>query len=91
MKHLSKVLFILLIPFVWAEEIEVSAKELIGDEQRKLTQLKGNVEVKRAKDNLKADEAFIYLDSNNRPNRMQAIGNVRFWLTLQDGDRKSVV
>ncbi|MDE5925758.1 MAG: lipopolysaccharide transport periplasmic protein LptA [Helicobacter sp.] len=87
MKKLFKVLLLLLIPFVWAEEIEVSAKELIGDERRKLTQLKGNVEVKRAKDNLKADEAFIYLDSNNRPNKMQAIGNVRFWLTLQDGRR----
>lgn len=71
--------------FAVANEIEVSAKEFIGDEQKKLTQLKGNVEIKRAKDRLIANEAFIFLDSNNRPNKMQALGNVRFWLTLKDG------
>lgn len=85
MKVLAGILFVFCISYVWADEIEVTAKELIGDEQRKLTQLKGNVEVKRATDRLKANEAWIYLDSNNRPNKMQALGDVHFWLTLQDG------
>ncbi|MBD5165644.1 lipopolysaccharide transport periplasmic protein LptA [Helicobacter sp.] len=85
MKVLVRFLLVFLISCAWAEEIEVSAKELIGDEKRKLTQLKGNVEVRRANDLLKANEAWIYLDTNNRPNKMQAKGNVRFWLTLQDG------
>ncbi|TLD88146.1 lipopolysaccharide transport periplasmic protein LptA [Helicobacter sp. MIT 05-5294] len=85
MKFLAGFLLVFFVSFAWADEIEVSAKELIGDEKRKMTQLKGNVEVKRANDLLKANEAWIYLDSNNRPNKMQAKGNVRFWLTLQDG------
>ncbi len=87
MKVLMRFLLVFLVSFAWTEEIEVSAKELIGDELRKRTQLKGNVEVKRANDLLKADEAWIYLDANNRPNKMQATGNVHFWLTLQDGRR----
>lgn len=68
-----------------AGEIEVSAKEFIGDEKQKLTQLKGGVEIKRDKDRLTSKEAFMYLDSNNHPNKFQAIGEVRFWLTLKDG------
>ncbi len=66
-------------------EIEVRAKEFIGDEKKKITQLKGNVEILRATDKLRADEAFVYLDSNNRPDKMKAVGNVHFWLTLKDG------
>ena len=84
MKYLALILS-LCFTFVMANEIEVSAKEFIGDEQKRLTQLKGNVEIKRAKDRLTANEAFIFLDSNNRPNKMLAIGNVRFWITLKDG------
>ncbi|WP_299549972.1 lipopolysaccharide transport periplasmic protein LptA [uncultured Helicobacter sp.] len=83
MKFLVGILFLGL--FAFANEIEVSAQEFIGDEKKKLTHLKGNVEIKRAKDRLVAKEAFVFLDSNNRPNKMQAIGNVRFWLELKDG------
>ena len=61
MRILVGIALLFLNHFVLANEIEVSAKELIADEKRKITQLKGNVEVKRAKDNLKANEAFIYL------------------------------
>ena len=49
MKYLALILS-LCFTFVMANEIEVSAKEFIGDEQKRLTQLKGNVEIKRAKD-----------------------------------------
>ena len=83
MKFLVGILFLGL--FAFANEIEVSAQEFIGDEKKKLTHLKGNVEINRAKDRLVAKEAFVFLDSNNRPNKMQAIGNVRFWLELKDG------
>ena len=47
MKVFIGISLVILSHFVWANEIEVSAKELIGDEQNKLTRLKGNVEVKR--------------------------------------------
>lgn len=83
MKLLIGFLFLGLLLF--ADEIEVSAQEFIGDEKKKLTHLKGNVEIKRASNRLVANEAFVYFDSNNRPNKMQAIGNVHFWLVLKDG------
>ncbi len=87
MKVLMRFLLVFLVSFAWTEEIEVSAKELIGDELHKRTQLKGNVEVKRANDLLQSDEAWIYFDANNRPNKKQATGNVHFLLTLQNGSR----
>ena len=65
MKYLILILS-LYFTFAVANEIEVSAKEFIGDEQKKLTQLKGNVEIKRAKDRLTANEAFIFLDSTHK-------------------------
>lgn len=76
--------FLLFLGFLSADEIEVSALEFIGDEKKKITYLKGNVDIKRAQDRLKAKEARIYLDKNNKPETMEAIGNVQFWLTLEN-------
>ncbi|MCI5968506.1 lipopolysaccharide transport periplasmic protein LptA [Helicobacter sp.] len=83
MKYLIGILFLAL--FAFSEEIEVSAQEFVGDEKKKFTHLKGNVEIKRSSDRLVSNEAFVYLDSNNRPSKMQALGNVRFWFKLKDG------
>lgn len=83
MKALIGILLVSLLTY--ANEIEVSAQEFIGDEKNKLTYLKGNVEIKRGGDHLIANEAFVYLDTNNRPSKIQAISNVRFWLKLKDG------
>lgn len=83
---MKKILLLLLLATqLFANEIEISAKELIADEKKKITHLKGNVEIKRLKDKLNANEAFIFLDSNNRPTKMQALGNVRFIFTFKDG------
>lgn len=80
-----KFLFLLLIclNIAFSDEIEVSAIEFIGSNKDKITQLKGNVEVKRGDDILKSNEAFIYLNNNNKPIKMRAIGDVKFWLTLE--------
>ena len=83
MKYLLLILFFVLHP-LFADEIVVNAQELIADEKRKITQLKGNVQVIRGDDKLEGDEAYIYLDKNNRPEKMHAIGKVHFWLTLKD-------
>lgn len=79
-------IFTLFLPLL-ADEIIIDARELIADEKSKITQLKGNVQVIRLEDKLNCDEAFIFLDKNNKPNKMQALGNVKFWLTLE-GNRK---
>ncbi len=79
-------ILMLFLPLL-SDEIIIDAKELIADEKSKITQLKGNVQVVRLEDKLNCDEAFIFLDKNNKPSKMQALGNVKFWLTL-DGNRK---
>ncbi|MDA3969162.1 LptA/OstA family protein [Helicobacter ibis] len=87
MKYLIFVLFILCA--LRADKIEVSAKEFIGSSKDRITKLKGNVEVKRANDVLNSKEAFIYLDSNNKPTKMRAIGDVKFAIALQDNRKFS--
>ena len=76
--------FLLFLGFLSADEIEVSALEFIGDEKKKITYLKGNVDIKRAQDRLKAKEARIYLDKKNKPEKMEALGGVEFWITLEN-------
>ncbi|MDD6056026.1 MAG: LptA/OstA family protein [Helicobacter sp.] len=83
MKFLIFLMFFCLNAF--ANEIQISAKELIADEKKRLTHLKGGVEIKRLSDKLSAEEAYIFLDSNNRPTKMQAKGGVKFFFTLKDG------
>ena len=80
---------LLILCFLNANEIEVSAKEFIGSSKERVTQLKGDVEVKRANDILRSKEAFIYLDNNNKPIKMRAIGDVKFDITLEDNRKFS--
>ncbi|WP_104721324.1 LptA/OstA family protein [Helicobacter mesocricetorum] len=86
MKNLM--LLLLMITFLYkngfADEIEISAQEFIGDEKKKTTHLKGNVDIKRKDDRLLSNQAYIYFDNKNKPDKMQALGNVKFWLTLEN-------
>ena len=79
--------FILILAFLLpliADEIVIDAQELNEKEKSKVTQLKGNVQITRLHDKLNCDEAYIFLDKNNKPTKMQALGNVKFWLTLEN-------
>lgn len=80
-------IFILMLTFLFpliADEIIIDAQELIANEKSKVTQLRGNVQITRTNDKLNCDEAYIFLDKNNKPDKMQALGNVKFWLTLEN-------
>ena len=86
---MKKLIFLLLIiTFLcengFADEVEVSAQEFFGDEKKKITHLKGNVDIKRKNDRLQSNQAYIYFDKKNKPNKMQVLGDVRFWLTLEN-------
>lgn len=86
MKNLIFLLLIILLLHKngFADEIEVNAQEFMGDEKKKITHLKGNVDIKRKGDRLQSNQAYIYFDNKNKPNKMQAVGNVQFWLTLEN-------
>lgn len=84
MKNLIFLLLIITLRYGFADEIEINAQEFIGDEKKKITHLKGNVDIKRQNDRLQSNQAYIYFDNNNKPNKMQAVGNVQFWLTLEN-------
>ncbi|CAM2852373.1 lipopolysaccharide transport periplasmic protein LptA [Helicobacter burdigaliensis] len=83
MKNFILLFFLFLTPIL-SDEIHVSAQELSADEASKLTHLKGDVKIKRLDDRLYADEMFIYFNKQNRPTKMEAKNNVKFWLTLKD-------
>ena len=79
--------FILILAFLLpliADEIVIDAQELIADEKSKVTQLKGNVQITRLHDKLNWDKAYISIDKNNTTTKMQALGNVKNRLTLEN-------
>lgn len=69
----------------FSEILEVSAKEFMGNGISGKSVLKGNVEVKKNGDILRASEMEIYMDSNRRLKNIRAIGEVYFFVTTQDG------
>ncbi len=69
----------------FSEVLEVSAKEFIGNGISGKSVLRGNVEVKKSGDILRANEMEIYMDSNRKLKKIRAVGEVYFFLTTQDG------
>lgn len=82
-----KIFYFLLFCFsvTWAETIEVTAKEFMGNSISGKSFLNGNVEVKKGKDILKSNKMEIDVDSKRKLKDIRAIGNVYFLVTTQDG------
>ncbi len=71
--------FIMLLSLVlYSEELTVSADLFESDEKKGLTLFTGNVSILKGKDTLSANSVEIYTDSQRRPVKFIANGNVHF-------------
>lgn len=78
--------FFCLIAFLFSQEkLEITAQNFSSDDEKGITRIKGNVHIKKFKDDLWADEVIIHLDKNRKPQSYEAYGNVRFEIFMENG------
>ncbi|BCD67996.1 lipopolysaccharide transport periplasmic protein LptA [Nitratiruptor sp. YY09-18] len=79
------VAILLLLSFIFAEQIEITSQKFEGDQKRLLSIFTGNVFMKKGKDIIKAQKVTIYFDKKRKPQKIIAIGKVNFTLYDKNG------
>lgn len=75
----KKIIIFCLACVLNAEQVEISADSFFADEKSLVSDLKGNVVVKKGNyDKLQSDKVRIYFDKHKKPIKYQASGNARF-------------
>jgi lipopolysaccharide export system protein LptA len=68
----------LIISFLVAEKVEVSADSFEADENRGVSKFIGNVKIKKADDFISSNELIIEFDKKNKPEKYIASKNIKF-------------
>ena len=80
-----KKIFIIIVAILCvlkAEDMKITSKYFHYDTAKKESVFKGNVKVKKGKDNIEADEIIVFFDKNKKPQKFVAEGNVKFIIAL---------
>jgi len=75
--------FILFSTFLNAQKVEITADSFEADEKEMVTKFNGNIHIKKGEDEIFASELIIYFDKDNKPQKYEATGNIKFHLTLK--------
>ncbi|HFU74588.1 MAG TPA: lipopolysaccharide transport periplasmic protein LptA, partial [Helicobacteraceae bacterium] len=63
-----------------AEQLKITAEHFQGDEQKGISVFTGNVKIKKGRDELNASKVSIYIDTNRKPSKYVAQGDVSFFI-----------
>ncbi|HEX5623432.1 MAG TPA: lipopolysaccharide transport periplasmic protein LptA [Sulfuricurvum sp.] len=81
---MKTILFTLLCVFtLYAEELKVLSENFKGDQPRGVSVFTGNVIVTKGRDELNASKVTIYTDTNRKPTKMVAEGDVSFYIVTE--------
>lgn len=78
-------IFLSLLSCVAAEKLEVVADHFMADNQKGISVVEGNVDVKKGQDHLRAQKVTIYTTKDNKLKEVFAQGDVDFFITTPDG------
>lgn len=75
-------LLALLVPlFLLAGEVEINSKKFEGDQDSGVSKFSGDVVATKDTSKITSDTMFVYSTKDNKIQRMEAIGNAKFWIT----------
>jgi len=83
-----KIIFIIFIAtLVVANELKIKAKSFESDQKTGISMFTGKVNIIKGHDELNASTVTIYTDSDNKPTKFIAKGNVSFKLETETGEK----
>lgn len=71
----------------WAEELKVISDNFKGDQQKGISVFTGKVKVTKGLDELNASKVTIYTDSDKKPVKYVAEGNVSFYIVTEMNEK----
>ena len=74
---------LLLISFLQAEKVEISADTFEADEKKMISVLKGHVLLKKGNDTVHATQLTVFFDTKNKPKQYLAEGNINFTINTE--------
>ncbi|MBA3026322.1 MAG: lipopolysaccharide transport periplasmic protein LptA [Sulfurimonas sp.] len=70
---------------LYSQELKIKADSFAADEKSGVSIFTGSVNILRSNDELNATEVTVYTDSNHKPLKFVAVGNVSFHIETKSG------
>ena len=87
MKKVLLLLFLVICRLFATSQVEIIADHFEANEKKMVTKFIGNVHMIKGVDELNASKVYVYFDDKKKPIKYEAIGSVRFIITINDGKR----
>jgi lipopolysaccharide export system protein LptA len=86
---LRKLLFLspLFVTLLWSEELKVISDNFKGDQQKGISVFTGKVKITKGSDELNASKVTIYTDSEKKPIKYLAEGDVSFYIVTEMNEK----
>ncbi len=77
---LKAILLAILVPlFLMAGEVEINSKKFEGDQDTGVSKFSGDVVATKDGSKITSDTMLVYTTKDNKIQRLEAIGNAKFW------------
>ena len=73
----------------FANELKIKANSFEADQKKGISIFKGDVNIIKENDEINATKIVVYTDSQNKPTKYIATGDVRFNITTEEGAKYS--
>jgi len=70
-----------------SQQVEITADHFEASDLKKVTKFIGHVHMIKDVDELNASKVYVYFDANKKPVRYEAIGSVKFIITMNNGKK----
>jgi len=80
------ILIILISTLIYANELQIKAKSFESDQSKGIATFSGDVNIIKDRDELNASKVTIYTDTNNKPTKFIAKGDVSFKIETLTGE-----
>ena len=87
MKKILLLLLLAISTLFASSQVEITADHFEASDQKKITKFIGNVHMIKGVDELNASKVYVYFDNKKKPVKYEAVGSVRFIITMNDGKR----
>lgn len=74
---------------IFSNELKIKANSFEADQKKGISVFTGDVNIVKDQDEINASKITVYTDSENKPTKYIAKGNVRFHITTQEGAKYS--
>ncbi len=86
---MKKLIFLILTVILFASELKITSKQFYYNSKAMTSVFIGNVKAVKDNDNIFADKLTVFFNKDKKPVKIEAIGNVRFKISMDNNSTYS--